>query len=193
MTKIAVIGWGSLIWDLENLTPHTVGDWLMTAGPRLPMEFSRISPKRKMGLVVCLDPEHGVECATHIIQSTRSSVTEAIEDLAARERAPLDLIGAVDVAGLARGRMPEVCNAVRNWCQTQGWDGAVWTDLEPNFHDYTGRLFTLDAGLGYIKTLSGENLREAYSYIENAPEQTQTPMRSLLRGDPWWQGLASSI
>jgi len=110
-----------------------------------------------------------------------------------RERASLDLIGAVDMSGMARGRMPAVCEAVKIWCQTQGWDGAVWTDLEPNFRDYTGHLFTLDRGHRYIKTLSGENLREAYNYIENAPEQTQTPMRSLLRNDPWWQGLAASV
>jgi hypothetical protein len=33
------------------------------------MEFSRISPKRAMGLVVCLDPAAGVPCPTHAIGS----------------------------------------------------------------------------------------------------------------------------
>lgn len=189
MTRIAILGWGSLIWDLENLTPYTLGEWLMEAGPRLPMEFSRISPKRKMGMVVCLDPQHGVECVTHVIRSTRKDVTGAAQDLAARERAPLDLIGAVDLDGYTQGRMPAVCDAVRKWCVANGWDGAVWTDLEPNFEMHTGQAFTLARGLAYAKTLTGKNLIEAYNYIESAPRQTKTPMRSLLENDPWWQGL----
>ncbi|OUS07727.1 hypothetical protein A9Q96_05050 [Rhodobacterales bacterium 52_120_T64] len=130
MSRIAILGWGSLIWDLEALTPHTTGDWALEAGPRLPMEFSRISPKRKLGLVVCLDPAVGVNCTTNIIQSTKSDISNTIADLAERERAPLGLIGAVHADGLQKGRMSDVCTAVSNWCEANEWDGAVWTDLE---------------------------------------------------------------
>jgi hypothetical protein len=153
------------------------------------MEFSRISPKRKLGLVVCLDPAVGVECVTNVIQSTKTDITHTVDDLAARERAPLDLIGAVHADGLQKGRMPEVCTAVADWCEANGWDGAVWTDLEPNFFEYTKRDFTIDAGLVYLRTLSGENLIEAYNYIESAPHQTRTPLRAALAQDAWWQGL----
>lgn len=189
MNRIAILGWGSLIWDLEILTPHTTGDWLMEQGPRLPMEFSRISPKRKLGLVVCLDPVVGVECTTNVIQSTKKDISLTIDDLAARERAPLSLIGAVHTDGLRKGRMPEVCSAVSSWCKSNNWDGAVWTDLEPNFYDYTQKNFTINAGLAYLRTLSGENLVEAHNYIESAPHQTRTPLRSALATDAWWQGL----
>ena len=189
LSRIAILGWGSLIWDLENLTPHTAGDWLMEAGPRLPMEFSRISPKRKLGLVVCLDPVVGVECTTNVIHSTKTDISHTIDDLAARERTPLDLIGAVHSDGFQKGRMPEVCSAVSAWCEANDWDGAVWTDLEPNFRDYTKQRFSLDAGLSYLRTLSGENLIEAHNYIESAPDQTQTPLRTALSKDAWWQGL----
>ena len=187
--KIAILGWGSLIWDLEILKPHTTGNWLMEAGPRLPMEFSRISPKRKLGLVVCLDPAVGVECTTNVIRSTKTNISHTIDDLAARERAPLDLIGAVHSDGLRQGRMPEVCDAVSGWCEANGWDGAVWTDLEPNFYDYTQQEFTIETGLSYLRTLTGENLIEAHNYIESAPHQTRTPLRSALANDTWWQRL----
>ncbi|MBL4872263.1 MAG: hypothetical protein JKY41_02420 [Rhodobacteraceae bacterium] len=189
MSRIAILGWGSLIWDLELLTPHATGNWLMEAGPRLPMEFSRISPKRKLGLVVCLDPSAGVECTTNVIQSTKSEISHTIDDLAARERAPLNLIGAVHRNGLRKGRMPDVCKTVAEWCNKHGWDGAVWTDLEPNFFDHTNQVFTIDAGLAYLHTLTGENLIEAHKYIESAPNQTQTPLRDALAKDAWWQGL----
>ncbi len=189
MSRIAILGWGSLIWDLEILTPHTTGGWSMEAGPRLPMEFSRISPKRKLGLVVCLDPTVGVECTTNAIQSTKTDIAHTINDLAARERAPLGLIGAVHRNGLRKGRMPGVCEAVADWCKENAWDGAVWTDLEPNFFGYTQKAFTIDAGLTYLRTLTGENLIEAHTYIESAPHQTQTPLRAALAKDVWWQGL----
>ena len=81
MSRIAILGWGSLIWDLEILAPHVAGDWLMEAGPSLPMEFSRISPKRKLGLVVCLDPVVGVECTTNVVESTKSDILSTIEIL----------------------------------------------------------------------------------------------------------------
>ena len=46
MSAIAIIGWGSLLWDLDNLTPFVQGDWAINAGPRLPLEFSLVSRKR---------------------------------------------------------------------------------------------------------------------------------------------------
>lgn len=186
--RIAIIGWGSLIWDLENLTPHTAGDWQMTKGPQLPMEFSRISPKRKMGLVVCLDPLVGVACATHVIQSSRNDIIQTLADLAARERASHELIGWADPARGA-GRMEGVVSLVSQWCSANEWDGAVWTDLEPNFSAYTQQTFSIDRGISYLKTLQGENLIEAHNYIENAPVHTKTPLRDALKNDAWWQDL----
>jgi hypothetical protein len=188
LSKIAIIGWGSLIWDLEILTPHTSGSWLMAAGPKLPMEFSRVSPKRKLGLAVCLDPVAGVPCQTHVIRSARGDIHQAVEDLRARERAPLGLIGAWH-ADFQHGRMPEVVEMVADWCAAKGWDGAVWTDLEPNFKENTGRAFSVAEGIAYLKTLRGESLEEAYNYIQNAPEHTATPLRAALAANSWWQGL----
>ncbi len=187
--RIAILGWGSLIWDLDTLAPYVTGDWQMTAGPRLPMEFSRISPKRKMGLVVCLDPEDGEACTTHAIRSTRTDIAAAVTDLAQRERARDHMIGAVTADGLRKGRMAEVCTIVANWCDTNGWDGAVWTDLEANFHAQTARRFSVDEGISYLRTLPDENLTEAHRYISNAPIHTDTPLRRALSEDDWWQSL----
>ncbi len=191
--RIAILGWGSLIWDLEILTPHVRGDWHMSGGPALPMEFSRVSPKRKQALAVCLDPEVGVDCPTHAIASVRGDIARARDDLAARERAPLHRIGAFHRDGVAAGRMPAVVARVRAWCDSTGWAGAVWTDLEPNFLAETGQPYTVVAGIAYLKTLTGESLYEAYHYIQNAPAQTRTPLRTALQDDPWWAGLGLTL
>lgn len=186
---IAVLGWGSLLWDLDGLAAQVEGAWALRAGPVLPMEFSRISPKRRLGLVVCLDPASGEPCPTHAIRSRRARLPEAVADLAARERASRDWIGWAEAGGSGRGRMPEVVRAVAGWCARRGWAGAVWTDLEPNFAAVTGRRFAVAEGLGYLKALEAANLAEAHRYIRNAPSSTRTPLRRALACDPWWRGL----
>ncbi len=191
--RYAIIGWGSLIWDLEILTPHVTGDWLMGKGPLLAMEFTRVSPKRKMGLAVCLDPEHGAPCSTHVITSARDTLQPAIADLAARERAPLDRIGGVCLAtGATHGRA-EIAAVVRDWCQAHNWHGAVWTDLLTNYPEMRGEAFSISRAMAYLKTLTGESLDEAVRYIDNAPAQTDTPLRRALAGDPWWQAEAVRV
>lgn len=187
MNGYAIVGWGSLIWDIENLAPHVRGDWEIGAGPALPMEFTRISPKRKLGLVVCLDAVHGIGCATHAIMSVRDEIGSVVGDLARRERAPAHHIGAVCLtSGHANGASPEIVAGVREWCLTQGWAGAVWTDLPSNFTDHLGEAFTVPRAIAYLRGLTGDSLDEAVRYIEHAPAATDTPLRRALAKDEWW-------
>lgn len=187
----AVIGWGSLIWDLEILAPHVEGDWAMGAGPEIPLEFSRISPKRKMGLVVCIDAEHGVGCPTHVIASRRAGIDEVFDDLARRERAPAEMIGAIcRASGRRAGVAAEI---VGDWCADNGFRGAVWTSLPANFAETTGEAFSLERGEAYLRTLRGESLDEAVRYIENAPAATDTPLRRQLSGRDWWRAEAARV
>jgi hypothetical protein len=193
MSGHAVLGWGSLLWDLDDLAPHVTGGWRLGAGPRLAMEFSRVSPKRAMGLVVCLDPEHGVPCPTHAIASRRGSIEEARADLARRERAPRAMIGGVCLATGARHGRAAIAETVAAWCARAGWRGAVWTDLRPNFAERAGAPFGLARAVAYLKELPEANLAEAVRYIENAPEETDTPLRRALRADPWWRDRAARL
>lgn len=190
--RYAVLGWGSLLWDLDTLAPHVRLPWRMGAGPRLPMEFSRVSAKRLMGLVVCVDPA-GVPCPTHAVASTRASLADAVADLARRERAPGNRIGGVCLAtSAAQGREP-VAAIVRDWCRDAGWTGAVWTDLLPNYAEIVGETFTIERGIAYLRTLSGDSLDEAVRYIENAPATTDTVLRRHLADDPWWRTQAARL
>ncbi len=182
-----MIGWGSLIWDLDDLAPKVRGSWAMSDGPALPLEFSRISPKRLMGLVVIVDHTHGAACPTHWIASARASIDAVTDDLAARERTTPDFIGSVcRDSGLERGPAP-VTAAVRDWCASKGLRGAVWTDLPANFSDHTGAPYSLDAAHSYLRGLEGDSQRESVRYIENAPATTDTPLRRSLATAQWWQ------
>ncbi len=187
MNGYAILGWGSLIWDLENLAPHVRGEWAIGAGPALAMEFTRVSPKRKGALAVCLDAVHGVGCATNAIASVRGGIGAVVSDLARRERAPEQRIGAVCLAGgQARGTSPEVVEGVRRWCLAEGWAGAAWTGLASNFEDHLGEVFSVPRAICYLRGLTGDSLDEAVRYIETAPAATDTPLRRALANDDWW-------
>ncbi len=189
--RIAIVGYGSLIWDLEILAPRVEGPWRMGAGPALPLEFSRVSPKRRMGLVVCVDPDLGAPCPSHAIASRRSDVGTAREDLAARERAPLERIGMVCLAtGRRAGRIAE---RVAAWAGAQGLAGAVWTELDPNFEAHAGRPFGFEAGEAWLLALAGEDRDEAVRYIANAPAATDTPFRRRLAAQGWWRAEVARV
>lgn len=184
--RYAVIGWGSLIWDLEILSPHVSPPWSHGLGPALPIEFSRVSPKRRMALVAVIDPEHGAPCATHVVASVRASLAEAALDLGARERAPESAIGGLCVdTGFRRSRHPEVEDAVAAWCARAGARGAVWTDLPRNFAETVGKPFSLEAAEAYLLELTGEAAAEARRYMREAPAETDTPLRRRMRDRGW--------
>lgn len=63
--KIAILGWGSLIWDPRAL--RTVGKKWSDGGPTLKIEFSRISSDDRLTLVI--DEANGSEVKTLFIIS----------------------------------------------------------------------------------------------------------------------------
>ena len=65
--KIAVLGWGSLIWNKGKLRLTT--NWT-DGGPVLPIEFSRISDDGRLTLVI--DERHGVDVPTRYAFSSLS-------------------------------------------------------------------------------------------------------------------------
>ncbi|MEM7496681.1 MAG: hypothetical protein AAF371_01660 [Pseudomonadota bacterium] len=194
MQRFAVIGWGSLIWDMDGLERRVTGGWQMGAGPPLPLEFSRVSAKRLGGLVVCIDPDHGVPCPTHAIASNRGCLLRAAVDLARRERASLRRIGvACAGASVLRSRLPGLAEEVAAWCRAAGWAGAVWTDLDANFAAEKGEPFSIPAAERHLVGLAGASRIEAVRYIEEAPVATDTPLRRHLAAQPWWRQAAAAL
>ena len=63
--KIAVLGWGSLIWNKGNLRLTT--NWT-DGGPILPIEFSRISDDGRLTLVIDDVMEPMCQLATPLVR-----------------------------------------------------------------------------------------------------------------------------
>ena len=189
--SIAIIAYGSLIWDEENLTEHITGGWVRGKGPMLPVEFSRVSPKRKQALVLVVDEAALAPVPTSVTTSRRQSIHEAAHDLARRERAPVEAIGMAELGARAVRNCPAgVGRIVNGWLEAQEkYRAAVWTNLPGNFSQAAGEDFSHEAGLRWLKGLGPESLEEAWRYIILAPEETDTPFRRFLARDDWWRGL----
>lgn len=175
--KIAIIGWGSLVWDPRELPRE--GVW-SDGGPELPVEFSRISKDARLTLVI--DSDHGKAVRTMHVPSPRTALSDAREDLRQREGTSERNIGWVDVSHgtdslSTHNHQTPVHDAVKKWCQDSGYDGAVWTALGSNFKKETDVEFSVDAALYYIKQLPKNVRAEALKYIRNAPRCVETETR----------------
>lgn len=184
--KIAFIGWGSLIWEPGNLKVHVRGEW-KTGGPKLPLEFSRKSTSRSGALTLVIDPEHGGECSTRFITSSRRKLDKAILDLKDREGVnSVNSIGFVDVAsGKSRCAVAEILKTVRKWAGQMGYEAVVWTALRSNFDNYT-----VEGALKYLRELPTGGKDKAKEYIEKAPEEIVTPLRKAIGRVEWGQNSA---
>ena len=179
--KIAIIGWGSLIWDPRDLPKE--GIW-QEDGPELPLEFSRISRDARLTLVI--DQTDGkIIKALHVL-SPRTSLDDACEDLRKREGIPnKKSIGWVDIVKktdsyLTCREQANVHEIVEKWCIEHRYDAAVWTALPSNFKKETGKDFSDTAALEYLTSLPRNVCKEALRYIRNAPDCIDTPVRKVV-------------
>jgi hypothetical protein len=177
---IAILGWGSLVWDKRNL--RLAGDW-QTGGPVLPIEFSRVSSDGRLTLVI--DPLHGVPVATLFARSEFPTLNKTIANLREREGTTAEKIGYVNLVShtacdYSRRHHPAACDAIQAWAQANQWQAVIWTALISNFESDGRPPFSVPAALAYLRGLTGEKPTRALEYIQRAPEEVDTPVRRLL-------------
>jgi len=176
--KIAVLAWGSLIWDPRTLACNGAFE---TGGPVLPIEFSRVSRNGRLTLVI--DPVHGTLCSTQFAQSTHSKLAQAVENLRSREGTTLNGIGWVKTSGQeisssAFERHPGAAQEIMSWATKHKWDAVIWTALGSNFERRTGlSSFSTENAITYLGSLPAETKRLAIEYILSAPSEIDNPFR----------------
>jgi hypothetical protein len=175
--KIAIIAWGSLVWDPRTL--QIKGDW-NNNGPMLNIEFSRVSKDGRLTLVV--DPGNGEEVKTYFAQSKRNDLGDAIADLRDREGTIRKRIGFIDLINGSDSKTEfpdqvDVFTKIQDWCRSQNFDAAVWTALPSQFKDQTKLDFSVDNAITYLKNLPKSARENALDYIRNAPQEIVTPVR----------------
>jgi hypothetical protein len=189
MTRIALLGWGSLIWDARPEFDRWHDSW-RRGGPHLKLEFSRISTTRHGALTLVIDPVCGAWNSVCYSVSKRSALSDAVGDLQRRE-------GTIDahigyVSGTSRRcRDPASGEAIEDWVARNGIEAAVWTDLPGNFAAKTGQIFSIEAAIAYLRALDADATASAVAYISGAPDFVRTPLRDALSAEPWFAAAAT--
>jgi len=184
--RIAILAWGSLVWDRRELA---IAEDFSPCGPRLPVEFCRVSANGRLTLVI--DEAFGASCATYSTLSAIGDLGAAIENLRLREDMPgAKGVGFVDLASgrhsdTAMQRHPQAVAAIKAWAQANGRDAAIWTALACNFDkpEKPPEPFSVEAAIRYLETLEtleAPKLSAALGYIRSAPPEVKTPVRDAV-------------
>ena len=183
--KIAIIGWGSLIWCPKSLHKH-IGEW-QTGGPCLPIEFSRISSGRRLTLVI--DGKNGEVIPTRFAESRFCELDDAIAALANREGITKEENIKHGIGYTERDKKAETkfkkSDVIQEWVKQHNFDAAVWTALESNFSKKCWKEFSVQVATECLQKLSGREKDNAREYIENAPPEICTPLRRHLYEISW--------
>lgn len=186
--RIAILGWGSLLWDASPRFDAQRDPW-DADGPILKLEFSRISQRRHGALTLVIDAKYGAPCRVSYAVSKRGDPELVIADLRDREATNHGNIGFFITAGSqSRVRDRDSLRAIREWAIERKFDAVVWTDLENNFEAQVGEAFTVEAALEYVETLDGEARTHAVEYLRRLPATVTTPLRSAATGQAWYRG-----
>jgi hypothetical protein len=182
--RIAILGWGSLVWDPRRL--RVSGGW-HADGPQLPLELARISQDGRLTLVVY---PGAPPLTTYWALSAAVTVAEARENLRVREGTHERFIGVVP--GRADSAAPDdaaVAQTIELWRRRSQLDAVVWTALPPNFEDdeHGGRPLTGENAIRYLLDLPSDQRRKAEEYIRRAPTQIQTPIRQAIEQRLGWR------
>jgi hypothetical protein len=186
--KIGCIGWGSLLWDPRTLPmagPFEAG------GPRLPVEFSRVSLDGRVTLVI--DPESSGDIETYCCLLSVTTLGEAVRELAIREkiseRRQNEWIGAQMRADRSRD-VGEVSAATRakiaDWLSASQLDALVWTALPSRAPDGAYVRPSAEQLLAHLRSLSGLARERAEEYIRRAPPAVRSDNRSLFERELGW-------
>ncbi len=175
--KVAIIGWGSLIWRPGELL--IASRWHKN-GPALPVEFARVSRDGRLTLVI-------VEGVARVITlwalSAHDTVRDARENLRAREGA-----APRDVASVTTDQPAETAihEAVRKWAIENSLDAAVWTALKPRKSSGVDGVMSVSEVIDHVNSLDRDVRQRAEKYVRNTPAQIETEMRRALRLQFGW-------
>jgi len=184
--SIAILGWGSLLWDTRPEFDDHHGVWEQD-GPSLRIELSRVSTTRGGALTLVIDPANGAPCRVAYARSTRRDPDDAICDLRSREGTSRANIGFLFVDGSrSQARDQTSFDAIKDWATARRFDVVVWTDLESNFAKQCGCAFSIENAVAHLQSLDAGAKARAAEYVWRAPAFVVTPLRTALQAEPWF-------
>lgn len=184
--KIAILGWGSLIWQPKDLKFDTNIGWKEN-GPVLPIEFARISKDGRLTLVIT---PNGTEVPTLCAVSSFDNLDLAVLNLAVREGSGRKSIGSYNKSKDEFSPIDfSFKDNIKNWIQTTDFDAVIWTNLPEklNLENVTKTEKDPDGRIKYLQNLKGTQSALAEEYIRNTPKQIATTYRKQIIETLGWE------
>jgi hypothetical protein len=72
------------------------------------------------------------------------------------------------------------------WALEKGFDVVIWTGLQSNFKQESGKDFSIDSAIDHLQQLHPDGKAIAAEYVWRAPNFVQTALRSALQIAPWF-------
>lgn len=184
--QLAILGWGSLLWDDHPEFNRHHGDWKCD-GPEIELEFSRVSQRRRGALTLVIDEKNGCRCRVAYTLSNQRDPEDAICDLRSREGTTRANIGyfVADGSGHQASNSRSL-EAISAWTKAKRLDVVVWTDLKSNFERVCGTPFSVNAAVAHIQALDTHAKSQAAEYVWRAPKFVDTKLRRALQAQPWF-------
>lgn len=183
--KIAILGWGSLIWQPKDLKIDTNIGWKKD-GPTLPIEFARISNDGRLTLVIT---PNGTDVKTLYSVSSFDTLDLAVLNLAVREGSGRLSIGSYDKSkDEFKPKEFLFKDNIKNWISTTDFDVVIWTNLPEKWilNDEDKTKINPDNRIEYLNSLKGNQSAIAEEYIRNTPKQIDTKYRKLIIEELGW-------
>lgn len=185
--KIAILGWGSLIWQPKELSFNKNFGWRKN-GPVLPIEFARISKDGRLTLVIT---QNGTKVPVLYTLSNSNSLEEAILNLAIREGSGRNSIGSYDKVKDKFTPKFLFEDEIKNWIKNTDFDAVIWTNLGENWNiknDIGDIICQIEPKnrIEYLKELKGHTSALAEEYIRKTPIEIQTIFRKEIEATLNW-------
>ena len=168
--KIAVLGWGSLIWDKSRNLCTRNKEW-NEDGPYLPIEFARKSRDGRITLVIYDDYMKDKDKWIKTLWNTMAfeDIEDARKNLMVREECSTTRSIGFVTDNIKPETSYKLSDSIDAWRKEKGFYGVIWTALEPNGLSLSEVLFYLEGLRGCIR-------KRVMKYIVNTPNQVQTPL-----------------
>ena len=189
--KIAILGWGSLLWQPKDLQFDKEIGWSEN-GPMLPIEFARISKDGRLTLVIVKDLKDVKEVKTYFAISNYKTLEEAVLNLAVREGSGREQIGSYDKSKNTFSTKVFFENNILEWINNTDIDAVIWTNLGEKweFKNDDGEIIETivpNKRVDYLKKLKNHKRALAEEYIRRTPTQIETHYRSLIEKELDWK------
>lgn len=175
--KIACIGWGSLIWNPEDL--KICNKWFQD-GPILPIEFTRQSEDGRITLII---DSIANPVRTLWALMTTDDLKDAIESLKEREKTVSKNIHHVHKSD---SPVDPITITIKNWILSKDLDAAIWTGLS---HKKGEVRPTISQVINQLLSLNYITGKAAEEYVRRAPKQIDTEYRRAIEKNFGWTAI----